>query len=117
MNADKYCNIYYDYLPRLFAAGDVPLETQPLTRWLYQLYQEKDQNLEKFNKTGRFPICPGNVKSAHYVTDPRKLNPNNPLMIASHIIVPILFIFEMYLLCKFMIVILYLITWNILLFL
>ncbi|XP_031195008.1 acyl-CoA:lysophosphatidylglycerol acyltransferase 1 isoform X2 [Mastomys coucha] len=40
---------------RIFPIGDVPLETEDLTSWLYQRFIEKEDLLSHFYKTGAFP--------------------------------------------------------------
>lgn len=44
---------------RIFPIGDVPLETEDLTSWLYQRFIEKEDLLSHFYKTGAFPPLQG----------------------------------------------------------
>ncbi|XP_021053442.1 acyl-CoA:lysophosphatidylglycerol acyltransferase 1 isoform X2 [Mus pahari] len=44
---------------RIFPIGDVPLETEDLTSWLYQRFIEKEDLLSHFYKTGAFPPSQG----------------------------------------------------------
>ncbi|XP_051004105.1 acyl-CoA:lysophosphatidylglycerol acyltransferase 1 isoform X1 [Acomys russatus] len=44
---------------RIFPIGDVPLETEDLTSWLYQRFIEKEALLSHFYKTGAFPPLQG----------------------------------------------------------
>lgn len=44
---------------RIFPIGDVPLETEDLTSWLYQRFIEKEELLSHFYKTGAFPPSQG----------------------------------------------------------
>ncbi|XP_021514155.1 acyl-CoA:lysophosphatidylglycerol acyltransferase 1 isoform X1 [Meriones unguiculatus] len=44
---------------RIFPIGDVPLETEDLTSWLYQRFIEKEDLLSHFYKTGAFPPTQG----------------------------------------------------------
>ena len=43
-------------LHRIFPIGDVPLETEDLTSWLYQRFIEKEDLLSHFYKTGTQPF-------------------------------------------------------------
>ncbi|XP_022826442.1 acyl-CoA:lysophosphatidylglycerol acyltransferase 1-like [Spodoptera litura] len=40
---------------RLYPSTEVPADTEGMTQWLYDRFVEKDQMLEEFYRTGRFP--------------------------------------------------------------
>ncbi|XP_007903205.1 acyl-CoA:lysophosphatidylglycerol acyltransferase 1 [Callorhinchus milii] len=40
---------------RIYSIKDVPFESEPLTRWLYQRFVEKEELLAHFYETGAFP--------------------------------------------------------------
>ena len=40
---------------RKFPVEDVPLEADALTHWLYKRFEEKEEMLDFFYKTGQFP--------------------------------------------------------------
>lgn len=45
-------------IPKLilfFASPQIPVDKDEMTNWLYQIFQEKDEMLEKFYATGVFP--------------------------------------------------------------
>ncbi|MGH0129690.1 UNVERIFIED_CONTAM: hypothetical protein FKN15_050587 [Acipenser sinensis] len=39
----------------IYPIKDVPVETEPLTNWLYQRFVEKEELLAHFYETGAFP--------------------------------------------------------------
>lgn len=52
----KTCVVHLHY--RRFLASEVPFgDTEALTRWLYDRYVEKEDLLDEFYRTGRFPSC------------------------------------------------------------
>ena len=40
---------------RKFATQDIPLETEALTQWMYARFQEKEELLKEYYRTGSFP--------------------------------------------------------------
>ncbi|KAH9645148.1 hypothetical protein HF086_005693, partial [Spodoptera exigua] len=40
---------------RLYPSTEVPADTEGMTQWLYDRFVEKDQMLEEFYRTGKFP--------------------------------------------------------------
>lgn len=44
---------------RKYPIEDVPLETEELTKWMYERFTEKEHMLEHFYKTGKFPVLQG----------------------------------------------------------
>uniref|UniRef100_A0A2A4JWB5 Acyltransferase C-terminal domain-containing protein n=1 Tax=Heliothis virescens TaxID=7102 RepID=A0A2A4JWB5_HELVI len=47
------CTTHLHY--RLYPSSEVPADTEGMTQWLYDRFVEKDQMLEEFYRTGRFP--------------------------------------------------------------
>lgn len=48
---------------RIYPIKDVPVETEPLTDWLYQRFVEKEDLLEHFYQTGAFPPPKGQTQA------------------------------------------------------
>lgn len=48
---------------RIYPIKDVPVETEPLTDWLYQRFVEKEELLAHFYETGAFPPLKGQTES------------------------------------------------------
>ena len=49
----KPCEVVLHY--RKFPIVDVPMETEPLTKWMNDRFVEKEKMLEIFYRTGKFP--------------------------------------------------------------
>ncbi|KAK6642245.1 hypothetical protein RUM44_013968 [Polyplax serrata] len=47
------CQTFLFY--RLYKCSQIPVDKDEMTNWLYQIFQEKDEMLEKFYATGVFP--------------------------------------------------------------
>ena len=83
------CVLFY----RVFPVEQIPLESSSLTTWLDQLYVTKDNILQEFYQTGRFGRAQGN-SSAKYETNPKSVYFSTSLIIALHIVIPIIFALE-----------------------
>lgn len=47
-------SVHFHY--RSFDVGQIPSDPEGLQKWLHQLYYDKEQILEEYYKTGRFPL-------------------------------------------------------------
>lgn len=50
---NKPCDIYVHY--KKYPISEVPTDTEALTKWLYDRYEEKDKMLARYYETGTVP--------------------------------------------------------------
>lgn len=81
--------LYY----RKYPIDQVPLDTEELTKWLYQRFVEKEALLEEFYKTGKFPPPPAD--KVRYTEGARTENGPTNLVKMDNIFMAVLHLFFM----------------------
>lgn len=81
---------------RKIPISEVPLETEDLRDWLFNVFVEKDRMLDAFSKTGTFPIPEERGNS--YRSKPEKVELNALMVVCAHALPFLLLCIEIYIL-------------------
>ena len=76
----KLCTLVKQCLiPLIVLSPQVPVEAEPLTQWLYQLFYDKEEQLSAYYRTGRLEAQPAaHHGGRHPLPPPRRLR-HDPL--------------------------------------
>ena len=66
---------------RKYPIAQLPIESEPLTKWMYERFAEKDKMLEEFYQTGRFPVT---SDTKGYLSEPRHLKFSLEYLVTAH---------------------------------
>ncbi len=77
------CNVTVHH--RKFPISELPKDTESLTQWMYDRFVEKEELLEVFHKTGKFPEwneVTRSINADRLLTDARPLRHNEYIVLA-----------------------------------
>ena len=86
---------------RKFPVSEIPLDTEGMTQWLYQVYVEKEALLDACYKTGSYPVLPQmeTDSGGSFLKKPRLLAIEDAHLIFVHVVFFLSTLFHWKILC------------------